>query len=144
MITKDVIVIDEDLNKVYSIASDIDKQHEFIPGYKPSKIIGRTEEGALIVERTAEIDGKEMKWQSSAEFIENKAINFKQLEGKLKGMDIIWEFESVDEGTKITIEHDFKLNIPVIGWLAERYIAKPKIDKITRGVLEGLKKYIGE
>ncbi len=143
MITQDFIVIKKRLPEVYKTAQDIKNQHEYIPGYKPSKIIETKEDGRLIIERTAEMDGKIMKWKSMAEFDENKTIKFEQLEGKLKGMKINWLFEETGEETKVTIIHDFKLKIPLLGWFAERFIAKPKIDRITRNVLTGLKNKLG-
>ena len=90
MITQDFIVIKKRLPEVYKTAQDIKNQHEYIPGYKPSKIVETKEDGRLIIERTAEMDGKIMKWKSIAEFDENKTIKFEQLEGKLKGMKINW------------------------------------------------------
>lgn len=139
MITQDFIVIKKRLPEVYKTAQDIKNQHEYIPGYKPSKIVETKKDGKMVIERIAEMDGKIMKWKSMAEFDENKTIKFEQLEGKLKGMKINWLFEETGEETKVTIIHDFKLKIPIAGWFAEKFIAKPKIDKITRNVLHGLK-----
>lgn len=139
MITRDFIVINRKLKEVYRVAKDIKNQHEYIPGYKPAEIIETREDGTLVVGRTALMDGKMVKWKSLAEFDENRAIRFEQLEGRLKGMKIEWLFEEAGAATKVTITHDFRLNIPLAGWLAERFVAKPKIDRITRSVLEGLK-----
>jgi len=139
MITRDSIKINEKIDKVYKVARDIERQHEYISGYSPSKIVAAVDNGGIIIERTAVLNGKLMKWKSKAEFEENKTIKFEQLEGKLKGMKIDWLFNESDEGTEVEIVHDFKLKIPVIGWFAEKFIAKPKIDAITRNVLVGLK-----
>lgn len=140
MITKDFIIINKSLPEVYKIASDIEKQHEYIPGYKPARIIEKKEDGEILIERIAEIKGKIMKWQSTAKFKENKKIEFKQIQGRLKDMKIEWLFEEIHGGTKITITHDFKLSRPIIGWFLEKFIAKPTINKLTKNVLSGLKK----
>ncbi len=138
MITKDYIDIKKNLGTVYKTASDIKNQHTYIPGYKPS-IVHKTDDNKLLIERTAELNGKTMKWKSLAVLNKNKSIEFEQLEGRLKGMKITWLFNKFDDFTRVTIIHDFHLNIPVFSYLLERFIAKPKIDKITKNVLIGLK-----
>ena len=142
MITRDSIIINDKIEKVYAVARDIEKQHEYIHGYSPAKIIEKKEDGKIVIERVAELHGKVMKWKSIAEFEENKAIRFEQIEGKLKGMKIEWLFQSINEGTRVEIIHDFSLKIPALGWFAERYIARPKIDGLTRNVLVGMKNKI--
>jgi len=138
MITTDSIIINARLSKVYATARNIEKQHEFIPGYKPAEVF-KSAEGHLIVNRIAEIGGKTMKWQSIVLFNENRSIEFEQIEGRLKGMTISWLFEEVPEGTRLTITHSLKLVIPVLGYFIERFAAKPAIDKLTTNVLKGLK-----
>lgn len=138
MITKEQIIIRKQLSQVYETAQALERQHEFIPGYKPA-IVTKTPDGTTTVQRTAVINGKEMKWISSVEFEQGRTIRFKQIEGRLKGMLIEWLFEEVPEGTRLTITHNLHLNIPLIGWLAERLIAKPSIDRLTANVLHGLK-----
>ncbi|MFH1369043.1 MAG: SRPBCC family protein [Elusimicrobiota bacterium] len=138
MITKGSIIIKESFFKVYAVACDIEHQHEFIPGYEPA-VISKTNDGKMVIQRTAALNKKKMTWKSTAEFAPNKFILFKQIEGRLKGMEIEWLFDAVDEGTMLTITHTLRLNIPIIGRFIETYIAKPAIDKLTSNVLKGLK-----
>jgi ribosome-associated toxin RatA of RatAB toxin-antitoxin module len=141
MITEDSIFISAKLPLVYSIACDLEKQHEFIPGYKPAEI-RKEADGSMIVTRNAEINGKVMTWKSAVSFRDNRSIDFEQVEGRLKGMRIRWLFTEAPGGTHLTITHDLKFHVPVIGWLAERMLAKPAIDKLTANVLKGLKSRI--
>ncbi|MFW6134214.1 MAG: type II toxin-antitoxin system RatA family toxin [Elusimicrobiota bacterium] len=141
MITQDSVIIKKSLPEVYRIAKDVKNQHKYIPGYKPSEIVEQYEDGKIVVRRFAKLKNKEMTWKSLANFNENSSIDFKQLEGRLKGMEIHWLFNETPQGTEVIIIHDFKINKPVIGWFMEKYFAKPKIDMITSNVLAGLKKY---
>ncbi len=139
MITKDDIIIRKDLTSVYRVASDIKNQHTFIPGYLPSKIL-KWDNNEFIVERTAKMGKKILKWKSKGKLVKNKFIEFIQLEGRLKGMKIKWLFEELSNNTtKVTIIHNFKISYPVVGLIAGIFIAKPTINKITRNVLIGLK-----
>ncbi len=140
MITQDSIIIEKPLTEVYKVASDIENSHRYLPGYKPSKVI-KTENDQIIIEREAQIKGRVMKWKSLAKFNKNKSIEFEQIEGKLKGMKIVWLFKYVPRGTELTIIHKFKIKIPIFGWLLSYFIAKPRIDNLTRRVLIGLKNY---
>lgn len=144
MIIKDSILIRKKLQDVYKVARDVENQHKFIPGYSPAKILERKDNSNMTIERTAVVDGKIMNWKSTAEFVTDDAIRFVQIEGALKGMKIDWKFRESGEGTEVEIVHDFNLNIPLVGWLAERFVARPKIEKITRNVLAGLKSRMEE
>ncbi|MCK5535030.1 SRPBCC family protein [bacterium] len=135
------IIINADLEKIYQLAQAVEKYPEFIPEYKESKIIGR-ENGKIIIARAALINQHLMRWKSKVWFSPNKSIEFEQIEGKLKGMQVKWTFEQIPGGTKVTILHLFKLNIPLIGWFLEKLVARPRIEKTARNVLISLKKRI--
>ncbi|MHB9155826.1 MAG: type II toxin-antitoxin system RatA family toxin [Endomicrobiales bacterium] len=139
MITRDSMFIRAALPDVYACARDLEKQHEFIPGYMPAEVTV-TDAGETVVTRAAEIDGKTMRWRSRVFFRENVSIGFEQIEGRLKGMKIEWLFEQAPGGTKVTIVHDVRLKVPLLGRVIERLAVKPVIDRLTAGVLAGLKR----
>ncbi len=139
--TQNSIIINAHLEKIYHLAQAVEKYPEFIPGYKESKIIGR-ENGKIIIERAASINNRLIRWKSKAWFNPYKSIEFEQIEGKLKGMKVEWFFEQIPGGTKVTIIHIFKLNIPLIGRFLEKTVARPRIEKMTDTVLTALKNKI--
>jgi ribosome-associated toxin RatA of RatAB toxin-antitoxin module len=142
MITKDSIIIKGNVKKVFKIARDIENQHLYIPGYEPARIITRRKDGRLVIERTAVLKDRKMSWRSLVRFVNGKAIEFEQIEGRLKGMKIEWLFRGRNGKTELTITHELTLKPPLIGWFVERLAAKPAIDRLTRNVLTGLKNHV--
>ena len=133
------IVIKGKLEDVYALAEDIERYPEFILSYEGSKVLNR-EGNKAIIERVAEIRGRQITWKSVATFHKNEGMEFEQIEGPLEGMIAKWIFERVPEGTKITITHDFELQAPIPGWPVENIIEA--VSGTADNVLEALKKKV--
>lgn len=133
------IVIKGKLEDVYAIAEDVERYPEFIEGYEGSKVLSR-EGNKAIIERVAEIRGRQVTWKSVATFHKNQCMEFEQIEGPLEGMIAKWTFEQVPEGIKIIITHDFELQTPILGWPVEKIIGI--VSGTADNVLEALKKKV--
>lgn len=138
---EDSIIIKGELEDIYNLAQQVERYPEFIPGYLESRIV-EFRDGKPVIKRVTLVNGKPLGWRSIASFQKNGLIEFEQIEGRLKGMRAKWIFEEVPEGTKVVITHDFKLNLPVIGWFMEILVAKPAVSRVAQTVLEALKRKI--
>lgn len=136
---ENTITINEDVNKVFELASDFEHYPEFIPTYKEVKIIER-EGNKMIVERKSLVKTKEIRWRSCVVIEPNKSIKAEQLEGPIPGMKIEWLFEKIDGRTKITLIHIFEYKkIPLIGHIIGKLIVANIVYKMAEETLMGIK-----
>jgi len=138
---KDEIIINRAVEDVFRAALEVEKYSEFIPGYKEN-ILSRDDKGEMTVKRTAEVGGKIMTWKSKFSYDEaGKSLYFEQIEGRLKGMKIFWNLKAEGQDkTRLEIIHVIDLKIPVIGGLVEKFAVAPKVNALTRTVLESFKR----
>jgi len=137
--TLNSIIIKASLDKVFSVATDMEKYPEFIPSYKKVKILSRNG-NKMIVERIGSVGSKSVYWKSSVSLEPNKSITAEQLEGPIKGMQIKWLFEDTKDGVKITLTHDFEYKkIPLIGNLIGRLIVARIVKQMAKETLKGIK-----
>jgi ribosome-associated toxin RatA of RatAB toxin-antitoxin module len=139
---KDSIIINKPVWEVYRICADIENHPKFIPYFKKCEIIEK-DDNHVLVKRTAEINGKLQSWLGLINFVEkNTRFRFRQVDGPLKGMTGDWIFESVPEGTMLTITHNISFKMPIIGRFMEIYAANRFVSKSARNTLESLKENI--
>ncbi|MFH1562292.1 MAG: SRPBCC family protein [Nitrospirota bacterium] len=137
--TVNSILIKADMNRVFSVAADMEKYPEFIPSYKEVKVVSR-EGNKMIVERIGQVGKKAVKWKSCVTIEPNKSIKAEQLEGPIKGMQIQWLFENTKDGVQITLTHDFEYKkIPLIGNLIGKLIVARIVKKMAEETLKGIK-----
>lgn len=132
------IVIRSSIDKVYSIAENIEKFPKFMPHVKTSNII-KKQGNKRQVEMSAVVNGIKSHWISASTTERNKKINYSQIKGSCKVMGGEWLFNKVPEGTKVTLIHNFNVGWPVIGNLIGRIIVKNWVDKYSRFTLGAIK-----
>lgn len=136
---RDSIVINKPVEEVYKICRDVENHPKYIPYFKKCEIIEK-DDAHVLVKRTAEINGKLHSWLGLIKFVkENTGFQFEQVDGPLKGMTGEWIFESVPEGTKLTITHNLDFKTPIIGKIKELYIANRYVSKSAKYTLNSLK-----
>ncbi|MDI6736424.1 MAG: SRPBCC family protein [bacterium] len=137
--TVNSILIKASIDRVFSVAADMEKYPEFIPSYKEVKVVNR-DGNKMIVERLGQVGEKTVKWKSCVTLTPLKSIQAEQLEGPIKGMQIQWLFEDTKEGVKIILIHDFEYKkIPLIGNLIGRLIVARIVKKMAEETLKGIK-----
>jgi ribosome-associated toxin RatA of RatAB toxin-antitoxin module len=138
--TKSEVIINANLTKVFDISADIEKYPEFIPVYKEVKILER-KGNTLIVQRIGIVNNKQVRWKSEIKINPYHSIEAVQLQGPLKGMKVVWQFERIDnEKTKIILIHYIVYKkIPILGKLITRFIIANIIKKIAEETLEAIK-----
>ena len=139
MNARDSILIRRDVEEVFSIVKDVENYGKFSPSYEGAQVLVR-EGNNLTVERTAKILGKRMRWTSEAE-IGERTVTFKQSRGPLKGMVTQWNVEREDSATRVTILHDHRFPIPLVGGFLSAKIVYPLIvKKMARRILANMKR----
>jgi ribosome-associated toxin RatA of RatAB toxin-antitoxin module len=132
------IIIHRGIDIVYKIAEEINKFPDFMPHVKTSKIT-KKKGNKRQVEMSAVVNGIKSHWISASTLKKNTSIKYSQIKGFCKTMGGEWLFEKVQEGTKITLIHNFDVGLPVIGRLIERLIVKKWVDKHSRLILGAIK-----
>jgi ribosome-associated toxin RatA of RatAB toxin-antitoxin module len=135
---EDGILIDRPASELYQLLSDVEGHAKLLPGYKESRIVEQLD-GRCIVQRDAIINGHRRRWKSEVWFEQGKAIHFRQVEGPLRGMHVLWSLESAGPKTCMRIIHDVRVQPRWKGWWLEQFVAKPAIEKTARAVLEAIK-----
>jgi ribosome-associated toxin RatA of RatAB toxin-antitoxin module len=135
---EDSILIHRSTKELYRLLSDIEGHAALLPGYNESRIVERRP-GSCVVQRDAMIHGRRRRWKSEVWFERDRAIHFRQVEGPLKGMHVLWALEPLGNRTLMRIIHNVHVMPRWKGWWLERFIAKPAIEKTARTVLEAIK-----
>jgi ribosome-associated toxin RatA of RatAB toxin-antitoxin module len=138
MYLEDRILIDRPPRGLYALLSDLERHKDLLPGYLESRIVERKGE-TVVLQREAFIHGRRRRWKSEVSMEADRRIHFRQLEGPLKGMHVLWSLEPKDRGTELRISHDVYVRPWWKKWWMERVVAKPAIERTARLVLEALK-----
>jgi len=132
--------IDRSLASVYARARDVERYPEFLPGYISSRIL-KWVEGRALIERQARVDKKIHSWRSWVHFNDQKALHFQHATGPLTGMQVYWQFNSLDASrTRLSIIHEIHLQRPfLIGRCLERFVYGPKVRHLAAQVVVAFK-----
>jgi ribosome-associated toxin RatA of RatAB toxin-antitoxin module len=57
-------------------------------------------------------------------------LRFVHVAGATRGMDVTWHIRPASGGSRVTIEHDFRRHLPVLGddifpWVVDRFFVRP-------------------
>jgi ribosome-associated toxin RatA of RatAB toxin-antitoxin module len=135
-------LIDAPLDHVYSIAKSIESFASFIPDVESIRIVERDEStGRVVADWVGLIPEfkQKIRW-TEEDFWDDSAhtCTFKQLKGEYKVFEGIWNFEQTVEGTVFKSTLNYDLEIPLIGPLIKRLVAKKVHDNISQ-ILNAIK-----
>ncbi len=137
------IIIPAPLEKVYAVAKDIEKFPEFLPDVESVVIVEHTEKGFIsdwvgIAEKL----NRKIKWREEDIWDDTAHIcTFRALSGDWETYDGVWSFIEVDGGTKMIMNMDCEVNVPLIGALIKTIIGKLAKSNID-GMFEGIKQRV--
>jgi len=108
---------------IYALAADTERWPALLPHYRSVRVLARA--GATrTVEMKAMRDAIPISWV--AEQTDDAAtpeIRFRHVRGWTRGMDVVWRFEAIPGGTRVTIEHRLAFKFPVAAqWLGEHVV----------------------
>ena len=106
-------IVKADRNKVFDIAANYEQFEKLLPKYFPSIRIRSVRGNVAIVEEHLKIAGREMIMMTKhvtkyPELHESFVIG-----GDAKGSHILEKYESIQDGTKITVKANLKLKWPI-------------------------------
>jgi coenzyme Q-binding protein COQ10 len=138
------IDIKSDPEKVFKIASLVEKFPDYMPDVKKVELLERRDDGysrsswvalAKIASINKEVKWIEDEWWDSA----NLSSKFEQVEGDYKHYFGDWAFTKTDDGTHVKLTVDFDLGLPLIGPMIVKLL-----DNLTRNNLDSMLKAIKE
>lgn len=133
------ITIPAPLETVYAIAKDIERFPEFFPDVESVVITEHTENGFIsewvgVVEKL----NRKLKWRELDEWDDAAHVcRFRALGGDWDKYDGLWTFEETPDGTRMQMQLDCDVNVPLIGAIIKTLIgklAKANIDNMFDGI----------
>jgi ribosome-associated toxin RatA of RatAB toxin-antitoxin module len=121
---------------------DLRRWPELLPHYRKVEFIGN--DGARdIVRMAATRDGIPISWVSAYEADEAALeLRFEHLRKWTRGMQVVWTFAPMRNGTRVEIVHDLIFRIPGLRWLAEPIIGRFFIENIAGKTLQHFKRIV--
>ncbi len=129
------IAIDVDASPalVFALARDVARWERLLPHYARSRVVARRADGTLVVDfvaRRALIDllglalpvtWRARTWSEPA----TMRLRFVHVAGATKGMDVTWRIEPRADGSRVSIDHDFRPRVPLFAVLVDRWFTRP-------------------
>ena len=108
--------------RIFQLAADIQDWPTILPHYRYMRILEQSDTHK-VADFGALRDGIPVKWRARQDlFPEANRITFAHTGGITRGMWVEWRLEHRDRAVLVTIDHDLKYSIPLIGPLFARYI----------------------
>ena len=119
-------IINADRNAVFDIAADYANFQKTLPKYFPSIRVRSVRDNVAIVEEHIRIAGRELVMMTKHVTKYPELHEVFVIGGDAKGSHIVERYESIKEGTKITVNADLKLRGPL---KLAAFFGKTKIQK---------------
>lgn len=138
----DVITIQQSVNKVFLGAQNIEELAKFLPDLQEVKVLGKNNNEVDSFWKGS-FQGREVKWTERDIWDEvNKECRFFILEGDFKVYQGIWKFIPLsDTETKVELEIEYDLGLPLIGTLINTFLKKKMLEN-AQAMLKALKQMI--
>lgn len=149
MTTVDARLVRAPLERIFSIAVDVERWPSHLPHYRYVRLVERDPRGGGLVEMAADrpfgVASWPTWWMSEMEVrpishTSAPAIRFRHVRGITVGMEVEWSFSTVRDGTAVRILHEWNgPRWPLIGGLAATRVIGPIfIHGIASRTLAGL------
>lgn len=128
------------LERIYPLASEVERWPERLPHYRYVRPVpsANGERRFAMGARRGRIP---VRWEATQRLLpEDRRIEFVHTGGVTRGMRVAWRFEPRDAGWEVSIEHELDLRWPLIGtFAAERVIGPQFVEAIARRTLRRVK-----
>ena len=138
--TTNEIVIAAPARRIYELAAATERWPEFLPHYRYFRVL--EERGAeRVVEMAAMRDFIPIRWVAEQRNDPGvPMVRFRHLRGWTRGMDVVWRFEELESGTRVTIEHRLAFIFPFAAdWLGRNVVSKFFIENVAGKTLARMK-----
>jgi hypothetical protein len=118
---------------VFGLARDPLRWPALLPHYVRTRLLARNGDGSIVASYVARRElvpliglGIPVAWRSrSWAESDGRRLRFQHLGGATDGMDVTWRIESVDGGTRVTIEHEFHPRLAAWAQVIDRFFVRP-------------------
>ena len=117
-------IVKADRNRVFDIAANYEEFEKTLPQYFPSIRVRSRRDNVAVVEEHLRVAGKELVMMTKHVTTYPELHEVFVIGGDAKGSHIIEKYESVPEGTKITVDADIKLKgvMKIAGFFGKKKI----------------------
>ncbi len=130
--------------RVFALARDVARWPEILPHYR--RVAVQARRGRRIVAQMVALRpigpiGIPVTWRAE-QWVEpddpmELRLRFRHLRGVTRGMDVTWRIVPEGEGSRITLEHDFRRPLPLLGEeflprFVDRYFTRPIAGRTLR------------
>jgi ribosome-associated toxin RatA of RatAB toxin-antitoxin module len=134
MNARNEIIVHASPGRVYRYASDTERWPEYLPHYRYVRVLQDAGD-TRVVEMAAKRSGIPVRWRAEQTNDPlTPAIRFHHVAGWTKGMDVLWSFEPVAGGTRVSIDHRAGLPFPM-NWIVGKFF----IDHVATRTLRRMK-----
>lgn len=122
---------------VFELARDVTRWPSILPHYREVTVRSR-KNGRLTADmravRPLGAIGLPVGWQSEQwsddSDAEDLRLRFIHVGGATRGMDVTWHIRPTSTGSTVTIEHNFRRHLPLLGdeafpWVVDRFFVRP-------------------
>ncbi len=105
--TRDIAV---SASRMFDVVMDIEAYPDFLPWVAGARVLTRGE-GELAAELTADLGGKQYRFQTVDRFVPGKIVEIRLLQGPFRFLESLWTFEATGEDrcrVHFSIEFEFK------------------------------------
>ena len=118
---------------VFALARDVERWERLLPHYSRSRAVEGRVGDALVVDFVARRPligvlglGLPVTWRSRTwNEPETLRVRFVHVAGATKGMDVTWRIEATPDGSRVTIEHDFRPRVAPFATFVDRFFTRP-------------------
>ena len=132
-------IIKAERSKVFNIITDFENLPNRLPEFFNSIKIVSKEGNVTIIEESVKVAGRDITQTTKHILTPPEKHEVLVMTGDAKDSHIVETYENVSEGTKITVNGDFKLSgkLKLVG-----FVAKRKIEKNINEVMDALAKIV--
>ena len=132
-------IIKAERSKVFNTITDFENLPNRLPEFFNSIKIVSKEGNVTIIEESIKMAGRDITQTTKHILTPPEKHEVLVMTGDAKGSHIVETYENVSEGTKVTVDGDFKLSgkLKLVG-----FIAKRKIEKNINEVMDAIAKIV--
>ena len=122
MQTVNQIRIHGDPDRIFALAANIQDWPRILPHYR-YVIVEEQSELYKTARMGASRDGLPVKWRARQELLpDERRIRFQHVGGITRGMDVEWRIDPERDSVLVTIHHELRYPIPLLGPLFAEYV----------------------
>ena len=118
---------------IFRLARDVERWELLLPHYARSRARERRADGSLVVDFVARrpligvlgiglpVTWRSRTWNEPA----TCQLRFAHIAGATKGMDVTWQIEAVGDGSRVSIDHEFRPRLPLFAAFVDRAFTRP-------------------